>query len=145
MSTLASVMLSFLVRTEPSGDRRGEGPLPLAPRDPACEQSQGGNAGGESQWPEVRDAREQASQAEGGGEPGGRKHEIDGGREPRGQNVSRTGFSISPRVLAEGPGICHLPCMVVQGAPITPLQLSLMPGRLSSEQAASFPFYRKGN
>lgn len=55
--------------------------MPLALRDPACEQSQGGDAGGERQWPEVRDAREQARQAEGGGEPGGRKHETDGERE----------------------------------------------------------------
>ena len=75
----------------------------------------------------------------------GNMRQMENRRKPRGQNVRRTGFSISPRVLAEEPEICHLPCMLVRGAPITPLQLSLMPGKLSSEQAASLPFYRKGN
>lgn len=58
---------------------------------------------------------------------------------------ARIGFSLWPQVLAEVTRIWHLPHTVAQGAPITPQQHSLMPGRLNSEQAASSPFHRRAN
>lgn len=64
-------------------DQEGEGRCHWLPETLPVSRAREG-ARERSQWSGVRDAREQASQAEGGGEPGaGRKHEIDGGHEAR--------------------------------------------------------------
>lgn len=90
-------------------DRRGEGQCSWLPETlPA----QGGDTGGERQGPEVRQARELASQAEGGGKGDERK-----GGEDRGQRMGGSyglGQEVAwilplAQVLAEVPGICHLP------------------------------------
>lgn len=93
---------------------------------------------GEGLWSGMR---ELVSQAE------GRVSEMAGSVEKRGtENAGATGlrrvqdrFSIWPRVLAE----VSWQNLAAQGAPVTPWQLSLVPGGLISEQVSSSPPHRR--
>lgn len=118
--------------------------MQLAPRGRRTEP---GMQGWERQWPEIRHARELSSQAEGGGEQDGRTR-GKGERQRMGRS-HRAGMCMDqilwPQVLAEVTGSWHLSCTIARGAPITPRPHSLMPARLSSEQAATSPFHRRAN